>query len=190
MSHTHPDHLGFDASHRQRESESEPTGLTVTSTAVSSEPITADEAMQWLRINTVQLELLDTINAAVRGEVEDITRRLLTQRSVTAEWDRFYRKVDLPRPPVDSVSTVEYYDRDTDTWETVSEYDTRGRHLELENGAHGQPVRVDYTAGYQDLPPTLKVQMLKDIRHAYDHRDPADGQMVQDRSVYQQWRPY
>jgi hypothetical protein len=159
------------------------------------EPISYNEATEWLRIgDSGQIGPLLTVISAVREEAEDITRRLFVQREATAAWDEFYKSVDLPRPPVSSVSTVEYYDRDTDTWETVGvgDYDVRGRHLKLDGRNEGQPLQVTYTCGYADLPPGLKQQLLRDIRYSYDHRDPghSGSERIQDRSAYRKYRPY
>jgi hypothetical protein len=131
---------------------------------------------------------------SVRQEAESIARRLFTRRQAEAEWDEFYSRVDLPRPPVGSVSSVEYYDFGDDMWKTVSasDYDTRGRSLVLDSGNEGDPLRVTYQCGYQDLPNPLRLQLLRDLRYAYDHRDPGDDAAgrVQDQMAYQQYRPY
>jgi hypothetical protein len=167
-----------------------PQGLRLDVSDVSSEPVALSEAEDFLRVTNPQLLVLQTVVASVRREAEDITRRLLTRRTVTATWDVFYREVDLPKPPIGSVQTVEYYDTEGDQWETVTEYDVRGEHLELEDSIHSQPLRVTYTAGYSSLPKPLKLQMLRDIRYAYDHRDRSMSAPVRDRSIYQQWRHY
>jgi hypothetical protein len=130
----------------------------------------------------------------VREEAEDITRRLFTQREATAIWDEFYKRADLPRPPVESVDTVEYYDQEADTWKAVdaSGYDVRGRRFELDGRNDGQPLRITYTCGYPELPAGLKQQLLRDIRYNYDHRDPghSGSARVQDQSAYRKYRPY
>jgi hypothetical protein len=42
------------------------------------------------------------------------------------------------------------------------------------------------------VPRPLKLQLLRDVRYAYDHRDPGaeDSARVQDQMAYQQYRPY
>lgn len=170
----------------------EPEGLTLRPSEVSQEPVTYGEVRDFLRVTDAQSGLLATFIRAVRTEAERLSHRLLTRRSVEAEWDSFYKEVALPRPPVDSVSSVETYDTETGTWSAVdaADYLLRGRRLELEDGLPAQPLRVTYTAGYDTVPPDLKRQMLQDIRHAYDHRDPTMGDVVQSPDVYVQYRPY
>lgn len=186
----------IDPSDRHRRSRVEgprkPKGLTLRPSDVTSEPIPVTEAEDFLRATDTQAALLQAMIQSVRTEAERLSHRLLTRRSVEAEWEEFYSKVDLPRPPIDSVSSVETYDAGNDQWDSVdsADYDLRGRTLTLESDVHGVPLRVTYTAGYDDLPADLRLQMLRDIRHAYDHRDETMGEVVQDRDVYRQYRPY
>jgi uncharacterized phiE125 gp8 family phage protein len=158
------------------------------------EPVTINEAEDFLRIDSSQTALVAMLVSAVRQEAEKITRRLLVRREAEAEWDQFYERADLPRPPIASVSSVESYDLKAEQWQAVdaTDYDRRGRELRLESGNGGQPLRVTYTAGYGTVPRPLKLQLLRDVRYAYDHRDPgADGSArVQDQMAYQQYRPY
>jgi len=196
MSHPSDLHLTGDASRQQRGLPEKPVGLTFSPTAVlqGEEPVSVNEAEDFLRVGNSQTALVAMLVSAVRQEAERITRRLLVRREAEAEWDQVYERVDLPRPPIASVSSVESYDSDTDQWDTVdaADYDRRGRELVLEGGNEGRPLRVTYTCGYQDLPQPLRLQLLRDIRYAYDHRDPgADSSArVQDQMAYQQYRPY
>jgi len=195
MSHFH--NVGdLSQRHIGTESPQQPEGLSVIPTAVESqdEPISLDDAKEWLRVSDPhdQGGVLLMLIRAVREEAEKITRRLLVEREVTLEWARFYRVVDLPRPPIASVSKVESYNPGDDTWDTVDEadYDRRGRSLELHDGNDGAPLRVTQTSGYTTVPPGLKRQMLKDLRYSYDNRDPSMGARVQDLSAYRKYRPY
>ena len=186
MSHQNP-RLG--ASRLARgEGPREPEGLSLRPSAVQEEPVSLSEAESFLRAMDTQRSVLYALLQAVRTEGERLSHRLFTRREVEAEWDVFYRQVDLPRPPIGSVSSVEKYD--DGAWESISEYDVRGRRLELEDDLPGQPLRVTYTAGYKDLPAELRRQVLLDVRHAYDHRDPTMGEVVQKPDVYAQYRPY
>jgi len=193
---SHPFHTGLDASHRQREEPRMPVGLRFESAAVSQqdEPIGYSEATDWLRVGDGQVPVIVMLISAVREEAEQIVRRLLVQREATATWEQFYRKVELPSPPIGTVSSVEYYERGDAQWKSVdaADYDVRGRLLELESGNEGSPLRATYQAGYQDVPEQLRIQMLKDLRYSYDHRDPGDqgAARIQDRMAYQRFRPY
>jgi len=196
MSHPSDLHLTGDASRQQRGLPEKPVGLTFSPTAVSQgeEPVSVNEAEDFLRVGNSQTALVAMLVSAVRQEAEKVTRRLLVRREAEAEWDEFYSRADLPRPPIASVSSVESYDLDAEQWEAVdtADYDRRGRELRLESGNGGQPLRVTYTAGYDTVPRPLKLQLLRDVRYAYDHRDPGaeDSARVQDQMAYQQYRPY
>jgi len=172
-----------------------PSGLSVDIADATTEPITDSEVEAWLRVDisyTEQQTVIDLLRTDVRQEAEKITRRLFTQREVTAEWDEWHVKGELPYPPIQSVSSVESYDEDTGSWKSITDYDRRGQTLTLDNGQGGTPIRVTYTAGYGSVPAALKKQMLRDIRHNYDHRDPGtDGAArVQAREPYQQFRAH
>jgi len=90
------------------------------------------------------------------------------------------------------VQSVETYE--DGSWQAASEesYRLRGQRLEVDSLGSGETVRVKYDAGYQRLPQGLKLQMLQDVRVAYDHRDMYEGADLSDsgvltRSAYEQW---
>lgn len=193
---SHPLHVGSDASHRQREQPREATGLSldVSSVSATGEPVSIEEAEDFLRLSNPQYDLLQMLITSVRREAEDIARRNFTQRETTARWDEAFEKVELPRPPTADINSVEYYDKGDDKWESIdgADYSKRENVLTIDGGNDGRPLRVKYIAGYSDLPEGLKLQMLRDVRFAYDHRDAgAEGSArVQDRGLYAQYRPY
>lgn len=88
--------------------------ITVT-TPPAVEPISLKEMMDYLRLDapTEASTLLSLISAA-RAEVETRTGRALAAQTLTLTLDKFPRSLilPLPRPMLDSVTSVKYYDAD------------------------------------------------------------------------------
>ena len=166
-------------------------------TAATVEPITLDEAKLQVRRTHVTDDdqyLEDLCIPAVRSEAERATGRQL----MTATWDLVLDRfpicttyIELPRPPLQLVSSVTYVDENGDD-QTLSEYDytvdapvgptcQRGRILlnyaEVWPITRCQPnaVTVRFVAGYgstpTDVPPELRRIMLADLGTMYEHRE-------------------
>lgn len=148
---------------------------------------------------------------AARNEAERATDRQL----MTATWDlvldRFpcARYIELPKPPLQSVTSVTYVDENGDT-QTFSEYlytvdapvgptCARGRiHLnygEVWPTTRCEPnaVTVRFIAGYGDLsddiPPELRRIMLADVGTMFEHRENlivGQGYTVSEMPFYRQ----
>src|SRR5690606_31226614 len=88
--------------------------ITVT-TPPAAEPISLKEMMDYLRLDapTEASTLLSLISAA-RAEVETRTGRALAAQTLTLTLDKFPKSLilPLPRPMLDSVTSVKYYDAD------------------------------------------------------------------------------
>lgn len=149
---------------------------------------------EWVQATTDDEDtILGLIGQAVREQGEGYTGRLFSQRQVTATWDQFYVEGQLPFPPVASVASVDRWDPDDEQYASVAaaDYVLRGRELRIEDGWPGRPLQVVYTAGYSTIPPTLKVQMLTDIRRVFDHRDGLawDGEsLLIETTMYDRWK--
>ena len=167
----------------------QPEGVEIEVAAVSSEPIGVGEVQDYLRITHSDEDILiSMLIEGVREQVERRTGRLLTQRQVTAEWTAWWTVGHLPYPPVASVTSVERVDSDGATATVdAADYTLSGNELVVDDSP-GDGLRVVYDAGYSDLPMSLKMQMLRDIRARYDHRDGlGDGSALPDVSAYDQW---
>jgi len=96
-------------------------GLTLTS-APASEPVSTSEAKAHLRVDTPDEDTyIGTLVAAARTWVEQVTRRALITQTFTLKRDDFWRgwcSLHVPRPPLQSVSSIQYVDADgnTQTW--------------------------------------------------------------------------
>lgn len=169
-----------------------PSGMTLEVTKPSHEPISTLEAEQFLRLEDANdVNLIRMIIGAVREQAEKMIGRLLVKRKVTLTWRKFFGETDLPFPPIGAVQSVEAYDDGAYSEVPADNYRLRGRRLVVDS-FRAETARITYTAGYDRLPKGLKLQMLQDIRVAYDHRDMYGGETLSDddiltRSAYEQW---
>ena len=97
------------------------SGLVINS-APSVEPLTTAEAKAHLRVDgTAEDAYIDECVTDARGTIEELTGRAL----ITQTWDLWldgwpaFGVITLPRPPLQSVTSVVYYDTD-DTEATLS----------------------------------------------------------------------
>jgi len=169
-----------------------PSGLSVDVAAAQDEPITNREAASFLRLGDVpDAVLLNTIIEGVRRGAEKYTGRLFTRRQVTLTWREFYGRANLLYPPVDE-ATVQVEIKEDGSFSSV-DAETDGDEVQVDGNLIDSPARITYEAGFETLPPNLRLQLLHDIRGTFDHRDPMDGDTASDpgmisRNAYDQWR--
>lgn len=159
-------------------------------TAPTEEPVSIDEAKTHCRIeNTEENGYVQGLIVAARQMVENYTNRALITQTWKAYFDRFpigYNPVDLPKAPVQSVTSITYVDSDGDTQTLASsEYtvDTDsepGRFYLAYNKTWpsvrnvAKAVTVTFTAGYgdaEDVPDAIKQAMFLMIGHLYENRE-------------------
>ena len=169
-----------------------PRGIEVQVAAVATadEPVTIEEVQEHLRLShDADLVLLQGLIIGVREMAEKHTRRLFVRREVTVEWNTFYTEASLPFAPHGVISIVTRIRRDGDEVLTEGEdYYTRGvekkrlfvsQTYNISTGREDNGLRVTYQAGYDPLPQSLKLQMLRDIATRYEHRESVTMQGVQ-----------
>jgi hypothetical protein len=170
-----------------------PQGLSVSVVDPSSEPISNSEAESFLRLDSApDAALLNTIIQGVRRGAEKYTGRLFVRREVTLTWREFYGRSRLLYPPIDEDSVSVEVEEDG-SFTTVSDIEIDGKEVSVGANTVDSPARITYQAGFQSLPPNLRLEMLHDIRATFDHRDPMTGDAASDggmisRSAYDQWR--
>lgn len=182
--------------------------LTLTRTAgPSSEPLTTAEAKAHLRVtDSSEDTYIDSLVAAARQHVEEVTRRaLLTQTwefsldafplapLIRTQWGAFahVRQVPIiiPRPPLQSVTQIEYVDVDGTTQTlSASRYrvDSKSEPGRL-TAALDQywptvapvtnAVTITYDAGVAnaaDIPDAIKHAIKLLVSHWYEHREAVD----------------
>lgn len=170
-------------------------------TAPTVEPITTAEAKAHLRVTVSDDDTyIDSLIKAARHHIETaILNRALVAQTWTLYLDAFPINddavIELPIPPLISVTSVQYYD-DNDVLQTWSsaEYtvDTDSMKGRIYPGrTYSYPVARDYPksvvityqAGYEDsgaspqdladnIPEPIKQALLIMVAHWYEHREP------------------
>ena len=85
-------------------------------TAATEDPITLDEVKEHLRIETNDFDAeLTALIAEGTKYVEDFTGRKLVTQTWTYKIDEFSELINLPYPPLQSVSSISYQDDDNAT---------------------------------------------------------------------------
>ena len=149
-------------------------------TPPAAEPVTPAELREYLRLDgTAEDPLLRVLIAAARGRAEDYTRRSFVTSTLRATLDvPAYRRgvIDLPRPPIRSVTSVAV---GTDAALAPSAYvvdaDLGTVAPAASEWGSGDRLTVQYAAGYgadpDDVPAELRVAVLRIAATLYEHRE-------------------
>lgn len=163
-------------------------GLTQ-STAPTEEVVTLEEAKDHSRIDHNDDDaLIRTQIKAARSYVEEIANRQLVNASWTYTLDSFPGEIILPRPPLVSVTSIQYVDtagstqtEATSVYTVLTDDDTEGRIVEAVNqtwsATRDQPnaVTIVYVAGYgaaaTAVPEGYKAAILLLFAEMYENRE-------------------
>lgn len=158
-------------------------------TAPATEPVSLAEAKTHLRVTSSDDDTLITaLIAAARDAVEHELQRSLITQTWEKALDMFPDAIELPHPPVQSITSLKYLDVDgveqtlssaSYTLDTAS--DSAPAWLTPAYG-YGWPdtyeevnaVKVRYVAGWADataVPQPIKQWMLLNIGHWYENRE-------------------
>lgn len=155
-------------------------------TAPAAEPVTATEAKTHCRITgTDQDSVITILISAAREMAEAITRRALITQTWDMYLDRFERVIDVPLPPLQSVTSVTYTDTAGDSQTAASslyDVDLAGNRIILKDDQvwpdtliHENSVIVRFVAGYgaagTAIPQPIKQAILMLIGHFYENRE-------------------
>lgn len=162
------------------------TSITVSS-APGAEPVLLADVLESLEVASGFAD--DKITAmieAARQDVERYTTRALITQTLTMYLDKFpgYETIYLPYAPVQSVTSVKYYDTSGSQQTLVADTDyfvtTTGNHARIEPSDSGWPsvdteknerIEVIYVAGYgasgANVPGALKQAILMHIDWQY-----------------------
>jgi len=162
--------------------------LSVTS-APSVEPISTAEAKEWLRVDsadTSQDNVIAILIKGVRQKVEDFLRRALITQTISFEMsgDDMRAYVEIPRPPVQSITSLTTYDEasgsETSTVVSSGNYQLVEKTLLVERNDGWDINREDragtlvYVAGYgnagSDVPFDIRMAMLELLALRYERR--------------------
>jgi len=157
-------------------------------TAPTVEPFTTEEAKTHLRISTLDEDTyIDRLIKAARVRTESVTSRALLNQTWNYYMDSFPSRIQLPRPPLGSVTSVKYVDQDgveqtlSNTLYTVDTSAEPGLVYMNYNGSwpdvrvFDKAINVEYVAGYgaasTAVPEDLLQAMLLLIGHLYENRE-------------------
>lgn len=160
-------------------------------TAPTSEPITLAEAKLHLKIETADTDedtwIEDTLIPTARQMVEEYTRRALLDQTWELQMDSFSEtEYSLEKTPVQSITSVMYYDADSveqtlsSSVYTLDESDEPNKIILAydqswpTNRGFTNDVKIRFLAGYASaalVPGPLKSAMLLIIGHLYENRE-------------------
>ncbi|MFA5313218.1 MAG: head-tail connector protein [Methanomassiliicoccales archaeon] len=183
-------------------------------TAPAVEPVTKDDAKAYMRVEsavTAEDTLITALCVSARRQAEEYLGRAL----ITQTWEMFldgigcslspelidaieeatnsefipaaYRAIVVPRPPLQSITSIKYYDVDDveATWASsnyrLDTYSEPGRILLTAAGAWPENLRaqqsilVTFVAGYgaaaTDVPDDIKTAIKQMVAHWYENRE-------------------
>jgi uncharacterized phiE125 gp8 family phage protein len=152
------------------------------------EPVTLDEAQAHLRSDDDVTEnaTITALITAAREYCEAVTRRALATQTIEAYPERFGRCIDLPMPPLQSITSIKYTDSAGDEHVVAdSDYvvDTvSGRICFSSPPCFApypiNPIKITYIAGCESAPQSIKQAMLLLVGHWYINREAVSADIV------------
>lgn len=150
--------------------------------------VTLQECKDNMRVDTDDEDaLIESLISAAIEQVETITRRSLVNRTYDVRFDGLRHKMELPRPPLASVTGVYYLDDDeaeqtvAATVYDVDTYNLFGAVCLADGqswpvvGNYPSPVRIRYVAGYgdnpQDVPDTARHAIMLLVATWFENRE-------------------
>ncbi len=159
----------------------------VTTAAPAAEPITVDQAKEFVSIDAGEAEfdtLLTSFIAAARGYLQSVTGTRLVEQTVELQADSWSDLAHLPIGPVTDIVSIKYDDFDG-VEQTIADtvYELAGAGLERgirlrvgqtwptdKRGVSGA-IRVSLTVGYDTLPPELETALLVMVSDQFAFRE-------------------
>lgn len=153
------------------------------------EPVTVDEQQAWSRItDEAEGAVLEALIKSARTYVEQYLCRALMTQTLVARWDEWPWYFELERPPVQSVTSVQYIDVNGTT-QTVSSANywtdlvsapprilqRTGFAWPVTQADRPNVVIVTYVAGYASadlVPQPIKQAISMLVDHWYENRGP------------------
>lgn len=154
----------------------------------TTEPITIDEAKQFLRLlpdDTSEDDFISGLITAAREYCENFTGRALATQTIAMYLDEIPVSVEVPMPPLQSVDKIEVIDADKAVHELIADTDYMIDSGEIssiiftasaqEVAAHLypiNPVQITCTVGYDaDIPVGIKQAIMLLVAHWYENRE-------------------
>lgn len=156
-------------------------------TAPATEPVSLAEAKVHLKIestDTTEDDLITNLIKAAREQAEEYTRRAFISQTWELQMDAFDKEAyDLEKTPVQSITSVKYYDvngTEQTLASTYYELDTASqpnRIVQAYNQSwpgvrgHTNDIKIRFVAGYTTVPASIKSAILLIVGHLYEHRE-------------------
>ena len=150
-----------------------------TGTNASTDILSTANAKSWMKVES---SADDTLIASLVAEVIDVVEETysfqLIEKTVTAEWESYGKRVDLPLFPAQSVSSVKTINHEgTETTLTAGDdYYLQGDTLVFnslyayENPFERMRLKVVYVAGYTSIPNGITLGIKKAVLSSYEDR--------------------
>lgn len=159
-------------------------------TEPAEEPVSLTEAKSHLRVDIDDDDtLISSLITAAREVVEKLSRRALVTQTWRLSLDEWPDgdEIDIPKPPLQSVSSITYTDSDdtTTTWSSSLyevDADSEPGRVKLAYGeswpadtlAETNPIKITFVAGYgeaADVPDRWKQAIKLILGHWYENRE-------------------
>jgi uncharacterized phiE125 gp8 family phage protein len=152
---------------------------TETGTNDSTDVLSTADAKAWMKVDTsADDSLIADLVAEVIDTVEQTYSFQLIEKTVTASYEMYAKRVDLPLFPVQSVSSVKtinyegtettltagsdfYLQGDTLIFNTLNDYSEPYQRIRLQ---------VVYVAGFDPIPSGIKIGLKKAVLSSYEDR--------------------
>lgn len=150
-----------------------------TGTNTSTDVLSTADAKSWMKVDTsADDSLIADLVAEVIDVVEETYSFQLIEKTVTAEWESYGKRVDLPLFPAQSVASVKTINNQgTETTLTAGDdYYLQGDTLifnsiyAYENTFERIRLKVVYTAGYTSIPNGIILGLKKAVLSNYEDR--------------------
>lgn len=167
------------------------SGSLTISVAPTSEPITAEEQMTWSRVtDAADAALIERLIRAARQQCEFVTGRAFLTQTCVERFECFPCEFELARGPVQSVTSIQYFDTGNVERTLSSAYymtDLYSTPAEIElavgyswPGTYSRPnaVTLTYVAGWQttdDVPEGIKIAISLLVDFMFDNPTAGTG---------------
>lgn len=150
-------------------------------TNITEEPVSLEDTKIYLRTilgdTSEDDAVISPVISAAREYCEGITGRAIAQQEIELVLDTLEHFIQLPKPPIVSVSRVTYMDEDGVVHEILDYVvDTIKGIIYIPNLPQEKlypfsPVHVYYNAGYENVPKMLRQAVLLVAAHWYENRE-------------------
>lgn len=155
-----------------------------TFTNTGSEPITTADMKSWAKIDTSADDtLIDNLITEVIDTVERQYNFAIVDKDVTAVYEQYTERVDLPYKPVKSISSIDRLDEGTKETIESDDYRLQGGVLYIyeqyrsESRWWRQGLEVSYKAGWSSIPKAISLGLKQAILSNYEDREDIVGGM-------------